>query len=64
VILELDGKLYTPPVKCGLLNGIFRQQFLDEGKCIEKILYKKDLLTASAIYCVNSVRGIKKVELR
>lgn len=64
VILELEGKLYTPPIKCGLLNGIFRQQLLDEGKCIEKILYKKDLFIASAIYCVNSVRGIKKVHLR
>ena len=63
VVLEIDGKWYTPPVECGLLNGIFRQNLLDEGKCEEKILYKKDLLAASAVYCVNSVRGIKKVQL-
>jgi len=63
IMLQLNGKFYTPPVKCGLLNGILRQNLLDERKCTEKILYKQDLLTASAIYCINSLRGIKKVQL-
>ena len=63
VVLEINGKLYTPPVECGLLNGIFRQNLLDEGLCVEKILYENDLRTASAIHCVNSVRGMKKVRL-
>ena len=62
-MLQLNGKFYTPPVKCGLLNGILRQNLLDERKCTEKIRYKQDLLTASAIYCINSLRGIKKVQL-
>ncbi len=63
VILNLDGELYTPPIKCGLLNGTFRQKMLKDGKCREKILYKKDLLNAQNIYCVNSVRGMKEVHL-
>ncbi len=64
IILEISGKLYTPPVSCGLLNGVYRQKMLDEGTCVEKILYKKDLINADNIYCVNSVRGMKKVVLR
>lgn len=64
IILDIDGKLYTPPLSCGLLNGIYRQKMLDEGKCSEKILYKNDLINADNIYCVNSVRGMKKVVLQ
>ncbi len=63
IILQLGGKLYTPPVQCGLLNGIFRQKLLNEGKCTEKILYKKDLENAEKIFCVNSVRGMVEVNL-
>uniref|UniRef100_UPI004025D744 aminotransferase class IV n=1 Tax=Candidatus Scatousia sp. TaxID=3085663 RepID=UPI004025D744 len=56
-------KFYTPPLKCGLLNGVLRQNLLDSNVCVEKVLYKEDLLNANSIYCINSVRGIKRVEL-
>ena len=32
LLLELDGKLYTPPAELGLLKGIYRQQLLDKGQ--------------------------------
>lgn len=60
IILQINGKLYTPPVKCGLLNGIYRQSMKN---ITEKILYKSDLLEAEKIFCVNSVRGIVEVKL-
>lgn len=63
VLLTINGKLYTPPVKCGLLNGVLRQNLLDRGICTEKILYKEDLLLAENVYCINSVRGIRRVVL-
>lgn len=63
ILLEIDGKFYTPPLSCGMLNGVLRQNLLDSGVCHEKVLYKKDLLEADNIYCINSVRGIKRVEL-
>lgn len=63
VIVEKNGNLYTPPINCGLLNGIYRQFMLKNGKCSEKILYKEDLINADAIYCCNSVRGLVRVEL-
>ena len=64
ILLQINGRLYTPPLKCGLLNGIMRQKMIDEGTVQEKILYKKDLLNAEKILCINSVRGIKEVRLK
>ncbi len=58
-----NGKLYTPPIKCGLLNGTLRKKYLEQGKLLEKILYENDLKTAEKIYCFNSVRGFVEVEL-
>lgn len=60
IILQINGKLYTPPVKCGLLNGIFKQSM---SNISEKILYKTDVEQAEKIFCVNSVRGIVEVKL-
>ena len=33
-----DGIIYTPPIECGLLNGITRQKLLNEGKAKGEIL--------------------------
>ena len=61
--IKQNGIIYTPPIKCGLLNGITRQKLLREGKIQEKILYPRDLETAEKIYCFNSVRGVVEVKL-
>ena len=63
LLLELDGKLYTPPAELGLLKGIYRQQLLDEGQAIEKILTLSDLARADKIYACNAVRGLYELEL-
>lgn len=63
IILQIDDKLYTPPVSCGLLNGVLRQKLVNDGKCLEKVLYKSDLINAQKIFCINSVRGIVEVKL-
>lgn len=66
IFIEKKGIFYTPPVKCGLLNGIYRQHLLKAfpSKYKEKILYKKDLLTAEGVYICNSVRGMRKAILK
>jgi len=61
IIIEKDGRLYTPPVHSGILNGIYRQAMID--KLEEKVLYKNDLLSADKIYCINSVRAMVEGEL-
>lgn len=63
IILEIDGKWFTPPVECGILNGVLRQRLLKQGKIKEKILRLEDLQKADKIYCINSVRGIVEVKL-
>ncbi len=63
ILLQIDGILYTPPVKCGLLNGVLRQKMLTEGKVKEKVLYLEDLRIADAIFCINSLRGMRRVSL-
>lgn len=58
IIIEKNGKLFTPPIKCGRLDGIY----LKNMKNIEeKILFKSDLENADRIFCVNSVRGCVEV---
>lgn len=79
IILQIGGTWFTPPVECGLLNGVLRQWFLSNPSplnplpqgargifmrpVIEKILYVDDLKNAEKIFCINSVRGIVEVEL-
>ncbi len=60
---EKDGKLFTPPVKCGLLAGTYRQQLLEQGIIEEKIIYRNQLNEFDNIYLINSVRGRYKVRI-
>lgn len=63
LVLELDGRLLTPPLRCGLLPGVLRAQLLAEGKIAEQALLVADLARASKIFLLNSVRGMWQVEL-
>ena len=63
LVLELDGELFTPPCSCGLLGGTYRKKLLNENKIKEKILYRTDLDRADKIFCINSVRGMRLVQL-
>lgn len=58
-----NSVLLTPPLKCGLLAGVLRQELLDSGKAIETIITKQDLLDCEAIYIGNSLRGLIKAKL-
>ena len=57
IIVELDGKWYTPPLDSGLLPGIWRAQVLAVGKAAERVLTLADLRRATGIIVGNSVRG-------
>lgn len=63
LVVEKDGRFFTPPISCGLLAGTFRQYLLDQKLIEEKILDKQDLKNCDAIWFVNSVRGWLVVEL-
>ena len=63
LVLEKDGRFFTPPVSCGLLAGTFRQQLLDQKLVEEKIVHKEELTDCDAVWLINGVRGWLKVEL-
>ncbi len=66
LILCLDGKFFTPPVSSGLLAGTLRQKLLSgkQPQLREKVLTRKDLSQAEALFCCNSVRGVVQVRLQ
>lgn len=63
VVLEIDGLLWTPPVKSGLLAGTFRERLIKNGEVQEKVLTLSDLRKSSKIWFINSVRKWLEVEL-
>ncbi|MED3661092.1 aminodeoxychorismate synthase component I [Ureibacillus terrenus] len=63
VVVEIDGKLWTPPVQSGLLAGTFRGHLLKTGRIQEKVLTLDDLKTCSKIWFINSVRKWIEIEL-
>jgi len=61
-IFIVNKKFYTPPIKCGLLDGVFRRHLFETGFPVEeKVLFESDVLEAEKLYLVNSVRGMVEV---
>jgi len=56
LVVEIDGKFYTPPISCGILAGTFREHLLETGQVEEKIIRVEDLKDCTKIFLVNSVR--------
>lgn len=63
IFLKIDDKLFTPPIKSGVLSGVFREFILRQNPVIEKNLYLEDIAQAKEVYTSNSVVGIRKVQL-
>ena len=64
VFIQLDGQWLTPPVHCGLLNGVYRQHLLKKLKPVqEKAFSENELLRADRVLLCNSVRGVIRVRL-
>ncbi len=64
LFIERGGKLFTPPVACGLLDGTFRRSlFHDPDTDIEeRVLKHEDLETAERVFLGNSVRGLVRAQ--
>ncbi len=58
VVAELDGKLVTPPVRCGLLPGVYREFLLASGAVSEAAVRRDDLARCTRVCLANSVRGM------
>ncbi|WP_158794591.1 aminodeoxychorismate synthase component I [Granulicella sp. L60] len=63
LFIERAGKLFTPPLICGVLPGIFRRHLIETNPNTEEnILTTADLQTADAIFLCNSLRGLRRVK--
>ena len=65
LFIEIDGRLFTPALTCGLLPGTLREELLDlpRAAASEAILTPQDLMSADRVYLGNSVRGLVRAEL-
>ncbi|MDD5504582.1 MAG: aminodeoxychorismate synthase component I [Candidatus Omnitrophica bacterium] len=63
VFIEKNNTYYTPPLECGVLNGVYRRFLIAKSglDIKEKVMYPEDLLKADNIYLTNAVRGMAKV---
>ena len=61
VFVKIDDKIVTPPVKNGLLAGVYRNLLLERcSDILEKEILLSDLEKVSTLYLSNAVQGLKK----
>ncbi len=63
VVAEMEGVAYTPPRACGLLAGVFRGALLEKGEIQERRLTTDQIIGASRLWLINSVREWVEVRL-
>lgn len=61
IFIKHAGKLYTPPLKDGVLAGVTRAFVIERHEAIEKSLLEADIHNAEAIYVSNSIRGFAAI---
>jgi para-aminobenzoate synthetase/4-amino-4-deoxychorismate lyase len=60
LFVEKGGRLFTPPIECGLLAGVHRRHLLEtRPDASERVLHLEDLRQADAVYLFNAVRGLR-----
>ena len=62
LFLERGGRLLTPPLSSGLLDGTLRRELLATGRAQEAVLTLDDLARAEHVFLGNSVRGLLLAE--
>ncbi len=57
LVAEIDRRLVTPPLVCGLLPGTLRSRLLADGIIAEAEVTRGDLRRAERLWLINGVRG-------
>jgi len=57
VVVELDGRRWTPPLADGLLPGVFRASLLADGVIGERSLTRDEVRRATRVWLINALRG-------
>jgi para-aminobenzoate synthetase/4-amino-4-deoxychorismate lyase len=63
LVVEINGQRWTPPRRCGLLAGVFREELLARGEIHERVLTTADLAAVTAIWRISSLREWTRVTL-
>lgn len=63
LVVQLGGRLWTPPLAAGLLPGVFRGLLLRQGRIRERVLAPAELPGAETIYLINSLRRWRRAVL-
>ena len=58
IFARIGGKLFTPPLSSGALDGRLRRELIEKNECAERTLTLSDLASAEEIYLGNSLRGL------
>jgi para-aminobenzoate synthetase/4-amino-4-deoxychorismate lyase len=58
IFIRCGGRLLTPPLSSGLLDGVLRRELLENGACDEAVLTPQDLAAADEVLLGNSLRGL------
>ncbi len=64
IFIKKGNKYYTPPVECGLLDGVYKRYIVAKKilNVEEKILWPDDIKTADKVILTNAVRGMVPVQ--
>lgn len=63
LVAQIDGRLWTPPVACGLLAGTFRGDLIAKGEIEERVIRVEELAGCERLVLVNSVRRWREAVL-
>lgn len=63
IAYRIGDEWYTPPLECGLLEGVFRAEMIRAGRLTTRTLTVDDLDSVEAWAVLNSVRGWKDAVL-
>jgi para-aminobenzoate synthetase/4-amino-4-deoxychorismate lyase len=63
LVVEMNGKLFTPPISCGVLAGTFRAHLLETGQVEERVIHIDELKKCTKFFFVNSVRKWREVKI-
>lgn len=60
IFIEENGKLITPPLEDGAMDGITRAQIIAEKNATEESITPERLYNADAVYLTNSITGMRQ----
>ncbi len=63
LFVQSGDTLLTPPLSCGVLPGILREDLLDDGQAREAVLTLPDLRAAPQAFVGNALRGLIRLRL-